>query len=127
MAETMMTPDSTENIRPEDAITMTPEAVAQARKMLARKHPDNPQMSFRMGVRGGGCSGYSYVLEFDDQATRWDLVFTVDSVRILVDRKSFQFLKGTVVRWSGNLMSGGFEFDNPNVSKSCGCGTSFSM
>jgi len=111
----------------EDAIKMTPEAVAQARKLLARKHPDNPEMGFRMGVRGGGCSGLSYVLDLDDKVTRWDMVFQVDGIKVIVDKKSFMYLKGTTITWSGNLMQGGFEFDNPNAAKSCGCGTSFTV
>ncbi|HEY3268359.1 MAG TPA: iron-sulfur cluster assembly accessory protein [Armatimonadota bacterium] len=110
-----------------EAIKITPQASIQAKKLLARKHPDNPEMGFRMGVRGGGCSGLSYFLDLDDKVSKWDLVFNVDGIKFIVDKKSLLYLKGTTLTWSGNLMGGGFEFDNPNAAKSCGCGTSFSI
>jgi iron-sulfur cluster assembly protein len=127
MAETLtlQAAPSVENAA--DAIKMTPEAIRQAKKLLARKHPDNPEMGFRMGVRGGGCSGLSYFLDLDDKVTKWDLVFDIEGVKVVVDKKSFMYLKGSTIKWSGNLMQGGFEFDNPNAAKSCGCGTSFTI
>ena len=127
MAETLTLQTAPSVDNPDDAIKMTPQAAVQAKKLLARKHPDNPEMGFRMGVRGGGCSGLSYFLDMDDRATKWDLVFHVEGVKVLVDKKSFMYLKGTTITWSGNLMQGGFEFDNPNATKSCGCGTSFTV
>ncbi len=127
MAETLTLQAAPSVDNPDDAIKMTTQAAVQAKKLLARKHPDNPEMGFRMGVRGGGCSGLSYFLDMDDTATKWDLVFDVEGVKVLVDKKSFMYLKGTTITWSGNLMQGGFEFDNPNATKSCGCGTSFTV
>jgi iron-sulfur cluster assembly protein len=110
-----------------EAITMTPEAVLQAKKLLARKFADKPEMGFRVGVRGGGCSGLSYFMDMDDQPTASDHVFDSDGVKVIVDPKSFPYLKGMSIVWSGNLMAGGFEFNNPNEKSSCGCGTSFSV
>jgi iron-sulfur cluster assembly protein len=115
---------------PEDlhgAVDFDDEARRRAKRLLARKHPGNPGMGFRMGVRGGGCSGLSYVFDFEDKPTKWDHVFDVDGIRVIVDKKSLLYLKGTTVKWSGNLMEGGFIFDNPNASRACGCGTSFTI
>jgi iron-sulfur cluster assembly protein len=111
----------------ENAIAFDEEAHRRAKRLLERKHPDNPEMGFRMGVRGGGCSGLTYYFDFEDKVTKWDLVFNLDGIKVVVDKKSILYLKGTTVRWSGNLMSGGFIFDNPNASRSCGCGTSFTI
>lgn len=127
MVETLTIKPAPTNDAPPDAIKMTPQANTQARKLLARKHPDNPEMGFRMGVRGGGCSGLTYFLDMDDKVGKFDLVFDVDGVKVVVDKKSFLYIKGTTLTWSGNLMGGGFEFDNPNASRSCGCGTSFTI
>lgn len=108
-------------------VDFEPEARVRARRLLQRKHPDNPNMGFRLGVRGGGCSGLSYFMDMDDKVSTWDHVFDIDGIKVIVDKKSLLYLKGTVVRWSGNLMSGGFTFDNPNAAKACGCGTSFTI
>jgi iron-sulfur cluster assembly protein len=127
MAETLTItpvelPDDLENV-----IGFDDEAQRRARRLLDRKHPGNPEMGFRMGVRGGGCSGLSYVFDFDEKVSKWDHVFDIGGIKVIVDKKSLLYLKGTTVRWSGNLMEGGFIFDNPNASKSCGCGTSFTI
>jgi iron-sulfur cluster assembly protein len=116
-----------ETIDPADALKMTPEANVQAKKLLARKFADNPEMGFRVGVRGGGCSGLSYALDMEDKVNPYDHVFNLDGVKVVVDKKSFTYLKGMTIVWSGNLLSGGFEFENPNATKSCGCGTSFTV
>ena len=116
-----------ETIDPADALKMTPEANVQAKKLLARKFADNPEMGFRVGVRGGGCSGLSYALDMEDKVNAYDHVFNLDGVKVVVDKKSFTYLKGMTIVWSGNLISGGFEFENPNATKSCGCGTSFTV
>lgn len=125
MTDTQTVPTTPGADSPEERINITPEAAAQAKKLFARKFPDNPNIGLRMGVRGGGCSGLSYFLDTEDTATERDFVYDLEGVRIFVDKKSFEFLKGTTITWSGNLMQGGFEFDNPNAKKSCGCGTSF--
>jgi len=83
--------------------------------------------SLRVGVKGGGCSGFSYTLGFDDVVRPTDQVAEVDGVRVVCDPKSFLYLNGTVVDFEDNLMGRGFKFTNPNASKSCGCGESFSV
>lgn len=88
----------------------------------------NAQTDFvRVGVKSGGCSGLSYELTFDKQPTETDKVFEDSNVRILVDKKSFLYLVGTVLEYSGGLNGKGFVFNNPNAQRSCGCGESFSL
>ena len=81
----------------------------------------------RVGVKSGGCSGLSYELKFDDRAADADKVFEDNNVRILVDKKSFLYLVGTILEYSGGLNGKGFVFNNPNAQRTCGCGESFSL
>ncbi|QBA65462.1 HesB/IscA family protein [Muriicola soli] len=81
----------------------------------------------RVGVKSGGCSGLSYELKFDSQISESDKVFEDNDVRILVDKKSFLYLVGTVLEYSGGLNGKGFVFNNPNAQRTCGCGESFSL
>ncbi len=81
----------------------------------------------RVGVKSGGCSGLSYELRFDNQIGESDKVFEDNAVRILVDKKSFLYLVGTVLEYSGGLNGKGFVFNNPNAQRTCGCGESFSL
>lgn len=81
----------------------------------------------RVGVKSGGCSGLSYELKFDDIAAETDKVFEDNNVRIIVDKKSFLYLVGTTLEYSGGLNGKGFVFNNPNAERTCGCGESFSL
>ena len=81
----------------------------------------------RVGVESGGCSGLSYALTFDKTAGETDQVFEDNEVRILVDKKSFLYLVGTVLEYSGGLNGKGFVFNNPNAQRTCGCGESFAV
>ncbi|NHF60322.1 iron-sulfur cluster assembly accessory protein [Flavobacteriaceae bacterium TP-CH-4] len=81
----------------------------------------------RVGVKSGGCSGLSYELKFDNQVQESDKVFEDNNVRIIVDKKSFLYLVGTVLEYSGGLNGKGFVFNNPNAQRTCGCGESFSL
>lgn len=82
----------------------------------------------RVGVKGGGCSGLSYVMDFDDTKTDFDDEFTVDGgLKILVDRKSLLYLYGTQLTYSDGLNGKGFQWENPNASRTCGCGESFAL
>lgn len=81
----------------------------------------------RVGVKSGGCSGLSYELKFDDKIDESDKVFEDNNVRILVDKKSFLYLVGTTLEYSGGLNGKGFVFNNPNAQRTCGCGESFSL
>ncbi|NJB71595.1 iron-sulfur cluster assembly protein [Saonia flava] len=81
----------------------------------------------RVGVKSGGCSGLSYELKFDDKMEESDKVFEDNAVRIVVDKKSFLYLVGTTLEYSGGLNGKGFVFNNPNAQRTCGCGESFSL
>ncbi len=81
----------------------------------------------RVGVKSGGCSGLSYDLTFDKKQEENDKVFEENDVRIIVDKKSFLYLVGTTLEYSGGLNGKGFVFNNPNANRTCGCGESFSL
>lgn len=81
----------------------------------------------RVGVKSGGCSGLSYDLTFDNQQQENDKIFEENEVRIVVDKKSFLYLIGTTLEYSGGLNGKGFIFKNPNANRTCGCGESFSL
>ena len=79
----------------------------------------------RLGVKGGGCSGLSYVIRFEEGSRPGDKVFGTDDAMVFVDLKSYLYLKGMTLDWQGDLMQQGFTFVNPNASKTCSCGQSF--
>jgi len=81
----------------------------------------------RVGVKSGGCSGLSYDLKFDKEQLEEDKVFEDNGVKIIVDKKSFLYLIGTTLEYSGGLSGTGFVFNNPNANRTCGCGESFSL
>ena len=81
----------------------------------------------RVGVKSGGCSGLSYELKFDDKSDETDKIFEDNDIRIIVDKKSFLYLVGTTLEYSGGLNGKGFVFNNPNAQRTCGCGESFSL
>ncbi|MGR7812655.1 HesB/IscA family protein [Lacinutrix undariae] len=81
----------------------------------------------RVGVKSGGCSGLSYDLKFDKEQQEEDKVFEDNGVKIIVDKKSFLYLIGTTLEYSGGLNGAGFVFNNPNANRTCGCGESFSL
>jgi iron-sulfur cluster assembly protein len=107
-------------------ITVSENAKQHALDLM--KAENRPEGSFiRVGVEGGGCSGLSYMLEFDDKMREGDQVFEDKGIKIVVDRKSFLYLVGTELEYSGGLNGKGFVFKNPNASRTCGCGESFSV
>ena len=107
-------------------VSLTEAAVRAAKSALARR--STPGGAVRLGVRGGGCSGFSYVIEFDDDPPRSrDRVFDFDGVTVYVDKKSLLYLNGSVLDFEKTLMRQGFKFRNPNVASTCSCGTSFTV
>lgn len=93
--------------------------------MRQENHPEGTFI--RVGVEGGGCSGLSYKLEFDSTMKEGDQQFEDKGIKIVVDRKSFLYLVGTELEYTGGLNGKGFVFNNPNASRTCGCGESFSV
>lgn len=112
-------------------IIITQAAVDAIGVQIAKRNV--PDTALRVGIRGGGCSGFSYVIEFHDGPPRardtvYDLTATDGSkVRVLVDKKSLLYLNGSTLEWEKTLMRQGFKFVNPNEKSSCGCGTSFTV
>lgn len=111
---------------PERGLTITEKAVEHARKKLAAR--GTPDAAIRLGIKGGSCAGYSYVIQFEDNPPRErDRVYEVEGVRFVVDKKSFVFLAGTVLDYEQTLMFQGFKFRNPQEASRCGCGHSFTV
>lgn len=107
-------------------ITVSDNAKQYALDLIKREN--RPADTFiRVGVDGGGCSGLSYKLEFDNNPKEGDQVFEDKGIKIAVDKKSFLYLIGTELDYSGGLNGKGFVFNNPNASRTCGCGESFSV
>ena len=107
-------------------ITVNDSAKLQVEKLLNEE--GLPNGSFvRVGVKGGGCSGLMYEMDFDNERKEGDQEFEDKGVKIVVDKKSFLYLVGTELRYSGGLNGKGFEFYNPNANRTCGCGESFSL
>ena len=107
-------------------ITVTEKAIARIRSAMAKEGISPEQGGLRLGVQGGGCSGLSYNIRFDTQARERDRIFQFGDVRVFVDPKSFIYLHGMTLDYQETLLQQGFVFVNPQATKSCGCGTSFS-
>ena len=108
-------------------VHVTASAVKRIRVILAKEGIATEEGGLRLGVKGGGCSGLSYAIAFDAHPRERDRIFTFDGVRVFVDPKSFVYLSGMTLDYEETLMRQGFNFINPNSSRSCGCGTSFSV
>ena len=107
-------------------IMVTSRAAKVMRDQLARR--GTPQAAIRLGIRGGGCTGYSYLFEYEDREPRAsDHVVVKDGVRVVVDPKSMILLKGTEVDFETGIRGHGFKFNNPNIKDSCGCGESITF
>ena len=107
------------------AVQLTPKAVEKAKEALEKR--GTPGAALRLGVRGGGCSGFSYVIEFADKQGTRDQLFDFDGLRVVVDPKSLVFLNGTTLDYEVKLMQHGFKFVNPQEATCCGCGDSFGV
>jgi len=105
-------------------IQVTPRA-AQKALALASKQGKPPIL--RLGVKGGGCSGYSYHFDFDEAVRDDDLVVEIDDLKVVCDPKSLKFLNGMELDFDPNVLMGGFRFNNPNAKRSCSCGESFTV
>ena len=106
-------------------VSFTPSAAAEIERLIKEDRSTNGKM-LRVGVKGGGCSGMTYILEFDVQKDN-DLIYQENGFSFLMDKSHGIYLIGMEVNWEGGLNSRGFTFSNPNASSTCGCGTSFAV
>ena len=110
--------------RKPDPITLSDEAVAKVIDLLAQE--GNDALALRVAVRPGGCSGYSYEMFFDSELAADDIVREFGTVKVVVDAASAELLSGSTLEYSDGLQGAGFHITNPNASRTCGCGSSFS-
>lgn len=108
-------------------ITVTESAKKKAINLMEEDGKTPVEAFIRVGVKGGGCSGLSYDLTFDTDLNDEDKIFESNGIRVVVDKKSFLYLIGTELDYSGGLNGKGFVFINPNASRTCGCGESFAV
>ena len=108
-------------------IKVSTQAREQVKQMMQSDGYNLSDSFVRVGVKSGGCSGLSYDLKFDNALGEDDKLFEDNDVRIVVDKKSFLYLVGTTLEYSGGLNGKGFVFNNPNANRTCGCGESFSL
>lgn len=106
-------------------VTLTPKAVAKVKEVMAQQNP--VPTALRVGVRGGGCSGFQYAMEFADVVKEGDIVDTVDGLTVAVDQMSAMYLEGVSIDYREEIDASGFKFENPNVTRTCGCGSSFNV
>jgi len=110
-----------------NGLHVTDSAVQRIRIAMAKEGISPEEGGLRLGVSGGGCSGLSYVMKFDSHPRERDRVFEFDGVRVFIDPKSFVYLNGVTLDYEATLIRQGFNFINPNSTRSCGCGSSFSV
>ncbi|HEY7470107.1 MAG TPA: iron-sulfur cluster assembly accessory protein [Acidimicrobiia bacterium] len=110
--------------RPEKTVNVTDTAVAKIGELIAAEGDQG--LALRMAVRPGGCSGFSYEMFFDSEIDETDLVEEFGPVRVVVDPQSAEMVKGSTLDYKDGLMGAGFHIENPNVTRTCGCGNSFS-
>ena len=123
---TVTTPTTgTPEVKKTAPITLTPNAVAKVKEIMAQQNP--VPAGLRVGVVGGGCSGFSYSMQFENSAGMMDKTFDFDGLKVYVDATSVMYLNGCVVDYVETLEGAGFKFENPNVKSTCGCGSSFSV
>ena len=111
---------------PGQGLQLTERAIKRVRVAMAKEDVSPEEGGLRLGVMGGGCSGLSYSIKFDTRPRERDRIYNFDGVRVFVDPKSFLYLSGMTLDYEETLMRQGFNFINPNSSRSCGCGSSFS-
>jgi iron-sulfur cluster assembly accessory protein len=110
---------------PKGPVVLTPNAVSKVKEIMAQQDPR--PAGLRIGVVGGGCSGFSYSMSFENAPGVMDKVYTFDDLKVFVDATSVMYLNGCSVDYVETLEAAGFKFENPNVKSTCGCGSSFNV
>jgi len=123
MATVTATPEAVQIKTP--PLILTDPAAVKVREIMATQDP--LPAGLRIGVVGGGCSGFQYSMSFENQAGMMDKVFNFDGLKVFVDATSLMYLNGCVVDYVETLEAAGFKFENPNTKSTCGCGSSFSV
>lgn len=111
---------------PTEIVAITPRAAQEIVKIKAENNIPETN-ALRLGVKGGGCSGMTYVLAFDEKPRTGDEIYQIEGLTVYVDPKSMFYLSGTTLDFSDGLNGRGFVFNNPNATKTCGCGNSFGV
>lgn len=106
-------------------VTLTPNAEKKIKSIFEQENKKDAQL--RIGIKGGGCSGFSYVMDFDNRASETDQQFVINDLKIVIDSKSLIYLAGTEIDYIDGFGGSGFVFNNPNATRSCGCGSSFAV
>jgi len=119
---TTTAPEITPKVAP---INLTPNAVKKVKEIMSQQNP--VPSGLRVGVVGGGCSGFSYSMQFENAPGMMDKVFTMDGLKVYVDATSIMYLNGCIVDYLETIEGAGFKFENPNVKSTCGCGSSFNV
>jgi iron-sulfur cluster assembly protein len=122
----MATEASTEATTDQDSVIITELAANEIRGIIAKQELDPEKVRLRVGVKGGGCSGFSYLLDLTETQKDSDEMFEQHGIKVIVDPKSMLYLSGVTVDFKDEIMGRGFVFNNPNATSSCGCGSSFS-
>jgi iron-sulfur cluster assembly accessory protein len=125
MATTTTTPTTTTPITDAKPLNFTSNAVSKVKEIMAQQNP--VPAGLRVGVVGGGCSGFSYSMSVENGAGMMDKTFDFEGLKVFVDATSLMYLKGVSVDYLETLEGAGFKFDNPNVKSTCGCGSSFNV
>jgi len=113
-------------VQTQNDITVSVKAVKEIKKIMVENNIPS-DVGLRVGVKGGGCSGLTYVMGFDPDNKEGDTILEQDDIKLLVDGKSLFYLSGTILDFSDGLNGRGFVFTNPNATKTCGCGESFGV
>lgn len=108
-------------------ITINETAKEHILEIMKKDNLTTDKFNLRVGVKGGGCSGLSYVMDFDDQINETDEVVDLGDLKVVIDKKSVLYLFGTELQYSSGLNGKGFQWVNPNASRTCGCGESFAL
>jgi iron-sulfur cluster assembly accessory protein len=116
---------TTPEVKKTPPVSLTPNAVSKVREIMGQQTP--VPAGLRIGVVGGGCSGFSYSMQFENAPGMMDKTFDMEGLKVFVDATSVMYLNGCIVDYVETLEGAGFKFENPNVKSTCGCGSSFSV